>query len=84
MVYLISFDPASGESDVLEYPDAGLGKATEQRLQLELRALRNGVKREVVILSAKNLDDLRTTHARYFGDSGLKNNIASLLGRSSL
>lgn len=83
MVYLISFDPAHGKSDVFEYPDAELNEAMQHRLRLELQALKQRESREVVVFSAKNRDDLRATHARYFGDSGLKDNIASLLGKAA-
>jgi hypothetical protein len=83
MVYLISFNPADGESDVFEYQDADLDQAMQHRLRLEVQTLKQRESREVVVFSARNRDDLRATHARYFGDSGLKDNIASLLGKAA-
>ncbi len=83
MVYLISFNPANGESDVFEYSDTQLDEAMQHRLRLEIQALKQSLNREVVVMSARNLDDLRVTHARYFGDSGLKSNIANMLGKAA-
>ena len=80
MNYLIIFDTASGTSDIQEYPDDAVDAAMRDRLRAELASLESGERREIVVLNAKNLDDLRETHARYFGDAALRSEVSRLLG----
>jgi hypothetical protein len=51
------------------FDDAELGAAQDLRLERELKLFAEGVQeREVVILQAVDLDQLRKTHLRYFAD----------------
>ena len=83
MNYLIIFDTSNGRSKIKEYPDDALADAMRERLVAELSSLENDEAREIVVLSAKNLDDLRETHARYFGDAVLRSEVNRLLGKTS-
>ena len=80
MNFLIIFDSSAGKSEILEFPDEELAGAMRARLDAELAALRQNQNREIVLLNAKNLDDLRETHARYFGDVALRAELGRLLG----
>lgn len=79
MNFLIIFDPISGNSTIKEYADDAIAKAMRDRLSAELLAFQQGKRCEIVILNAKNVDDLRETHARYFGDAVLKAEVTRLL-----
>ena len=80
MNYLIVFDASTGTSDIRQYPDDAVELAMKDRLRAELASLESGERREIVVLNAKNLDDLRETHARYFGDAVLRSEVSRLLG----
>lgn len=53
----------------LEFPDDSLS-AFAKRLELE-RSYRNQLDVEVVLLSAKSIDDLKISHSRYFDPSAI-------------
>jgi hypothetical protein len=80
MNYLIIFDNIEGVSKITEYPDDAIAEAMHDRLAAELSAFEHKEAREIVVLNAKNLDDLRETHARYFGDAALRAEVSRLLG----
>lgn len=80
MNFLIVFDPSSGKSQITSYPDAAIEEAMRDRLKVELSLFERGESREIVVLNARNLDDLRETHARYFGDAVLRSEVSRLLG----
>jgi molybdopterin converting factor small subunit len=80
MNFLIVYDPATGVSEVTEYQDDATADALKDRLKAEISALERNVTREIVVLNAKNVDDLRETHARYFGDTTLRREVTRLLG----
>jgi hypothetical protein len=80
MNYLIIFDNLGGNSEITEYPDDAIADAMRDRLAAELSAFERKEKREIVVLNAKNLDNLRETHARYFGDAALRAEVSRLLG----
>jgi hypothetical protein len=80
MNYLIVFDPSTGHSEITPYADEAIGEAMEARLNVEVALFERGEGREVVILNAKNIDDLRETHARYFGDDALWSEVRRVLG----
>jgi hypothetical protein len=80
MNFLVTFDPLRGQSQIVEYADDEIAQAMEARLQGELHALRERQRLEIVVLNARTIDDLRRTHARYFGDDFLKEEIRRLAG----
>ncbi|HEY0380962.1 MAG TPA: hypothetical protein VGC72_02075 [Candidatus Elarobacter sp.] len=80
MNYLIIFDSLAGSSEIREYADDAITDAMRDRLAAELSSLERHEKREIVVLNAKNVDDLRETHARYFGDAALRSEVSRLLG----
>jgi hypothetical protein len=80
MNFLIVYDLAAGRSTITEYPDAAVAEAQRSRLDAELSALASGEHREIVVLNAKSIADLRETHARYFGDDVLRAEVSRLLG----
>jgi hypothetical protein len=61
-----------------EYTDADSAKARLDRLKAETDAQRSGTPLEIVVLRARNKDDLKMTHAKYFGDAALRENIRSM------
>lgn len=83
MNFLIVFDPTTGHSVIDSFPDDALAEAMHARLEAELNALSRNDSREIVLLNAKNIDDLRETHARYFGDKVLRDELDRLLGNGS-
>lgn len=80
MNYLIIFDPMAGHSEIREFQEDAIADAMRERLAAELLALERGEQREIVVLNAQNRDDLRETHARYFGDDILRTEVSRLLG----
>ncbi|MBV9493356.1 MAG: hypothetical protein JOZ54_03870 [Acidobacteria bacterium] len=69
MIFLIDYDRARGElTNIQMFHDADRRFAEDSRLNTELAQLRDGVKREVVLLQAANEQALRRTHRRYFAD----------------
>lgn len=67
MIYLIQYDRSLGELVRLEaFPSESKDGAAEKRLCVELDLLSRKVTQEVVLLEAKNEDELRKTHRRYF------------------
>ena len=67
MIFLLDYDRASGSLvTIREFDDAMRAHAEQSRLALELDNLQRGVGREVVLLEAATLGDLRRTHRRYF------------------
>jgi hypothetical protein len=70
MIFLIEYDRPRGELvDMQTFDDSDLADAEDLRLQRELELFRAGVQqREVVILQAVDLEQLKKTHLRYFAD----------------
>lgn len=67
MIYLIQYDRDLGDLITFSsYQDADRLMAESERLQIELELLASGVIREVVLLEAKSVEELRKTHRRYF------------------
>jgi hypothetical protein len=83
MNFLIVFDPVAGHSEITAYADDAIEDAMRDRLQAELGYFERGERREIVILNAKNIDDVRETHARYFGDDALRSEVSRLFGDAS-
>jgi hypothetical protein len=67
MIYLIQYDRSSGKLiQLLDYTSDKREQAEDARLQLELSLLKKRVPYEVVLLEARNQEELRKTHRRYF------------------
>ncbi len=67
MIYLIQYNRDSGELVQFEtFPSKSKHSAEEERLRVELQLLSRHVSHEVVLLEAKNEEELRKTHRRYF------------------
>jgi len=78
MLFLISYDRRAGTAVWTEYSDADTVKAQDDRLDAETDAQKRGIPLEIVVLRARNRDDLKMTHAKYFGDEALRENIRSM------
>jgi hypothetical protein len=79
MIFLIRYDRKLGTAEWSDpYPDTDLHRAQEERLTAETEAATLGIPVEIVILQAVNKDDLKLTHAKYFGDEALRENIRTL------
>jgi hypothetical protein len=68
--FLIVFDRERGTLIKLSELSSSR-EADEQRFQLELE-YRGQPGMEIVVLEAESQEQLRSTHARYFGSSGLE------------
>ena len=67
MIYLIQYDRAHGQLLRLQaFTAQEKGVAEEARLRMETLDLAQNQGYEVVLIEAKNQDELRTTHRRYF------------------
>ena len=67
MIYLIQYDRSQGQLLSLEaFSAAGKQLAAEARLRMETLNLALNQAYEVVLIEAKNEDELRKTHRRYF------------------
>jgi hypothetical protein len=78
VLFLIEYDRVSGRLVGLQsYSDADRQRASNDRIDLELRLNREQVEREVVLLEAASEEDLRKTHRRYF------EGLTELAGRSA-
>jgi hypothetical protein len=67
MLFLIEYDRERGKIVSLrDFLDESSEVATNARLELEIRLASSGVRREVVILEAADLESLKLTHNRYF------------------
>lgn len=67
MIFLLEYDRSAGVLVSISSFDVDCGdKAYAKRLELELKLLKEGVQREVVLLEAESEDALRRTHNRYF------------------
>ena len=67
MIYLIQYDRKQGQLVRVDaFPAESKQGAEEARLRMELQLLGSHVSREVVLLEAKNEEELRKTHRRYF------------------
>jgi hypothetical protein len=79
VLFLVSYDRKSGIADwSKDYPDAEAGTVKRLRDQAENDARRRGLPLEIVVLQARSKDDLKLTHAKYFGDAALRENIRTL------
>jgi hypothetical protein len=69
--FLLVYDRRAGKLLLLrEFGEEQRELATSERLGAERQF---GSDREVVLLEAKSVEDLHKTHARYFGQSELRN-----------
>ena len=69
MLFLIEYDRNRGRLVTFKrFEQSEKRKAEDERLELELRLNRLGVKHEVVILEAASEEAVRRTHRRYFED----------------
>jgi hypothetical protein len=75
MLFLISYDRRAGTANWREYPDTDAVLAQKDRFEAETDAQRRGIPLEIVVLGARHKDDLKLTHAKYFGDDVLLENI---------
>ena len=75
MIFLIQYDPVSGESTWLEFGDGQMETAQARRLELERDARAKSKDPEIVILSAQDRADLKRTHSKYFRDDELSNRL---------
>lgn len=67
MIYLIQYDRAQGQLLRLQaFTAQEKDVAEEARLRMETLDLAQNQGYEVVLIEAKNQDELRTTHRRYF------------------
>lgn len=67
MFFLIDYDRAQGKIISLKtFLESESKVAQADRLSVELDHVRNGIRREVVLLDAKSEEALRRTHRRYF------------------
>jgi thioesterase domain-containing protein len=67
MIYLIQYDRKQGQLVSLDsFPAQSKQSAEEARLRMELPLVGNHDTYEVVLLEAKNEQELRKTHRRYF------------------
>lgn len=69
MIFLMDYHRASGSLVGMQaFPEDERATAERLRLELEIRLLRSGTEREVVLLEAESEAGLRRTHRRYFED----------------
>lgn len=69
MLFLIQYDRNRGMIVQMQtFNDSERQKADNTRLNLEIELNRQGIEREVVLLEAESIADLRRTHRRYFED----------------
>ena len=69
MIFLVEYNREKAKTLTFRsYPDSERTKAQDDRLELELKLLAEGVEHEVVILEAVDEAHVRRTHSRYFPD----------------
>ena len=69
MLFLLEYDRGVGVLTKFEsFSDAEREVASKARLDLEIRLMSAGVRREVVLLEAASEQALKATHSRYFGN----------------
>jgi hypothetical protein len=69
-IFLLQYNRRKGQLVTLRsFDDTERATAGNCRLELELDLNRKGVKDEVVLLEAVDLEALRRTHRRYFEDA---------------
>ena len=78
MIFLIRYDRLSGKATWKEYMDADTAEVQRDRLEAEMESAHKGTPLEIVVLRARTKDDLKQTHAKYFGDEALRENIRTL------
>ena len=67
MYFLLQYDRAQGQLvSVAEYSEQSSDRAHRDRLRIELVHFHDKNDIEVVLLQARDLSSLRTTHRRYF------------------
>jgi hypothetical protein len=66
-IFLLIFDRRVGLLSLSEFPESDRDRALTARHKAELEF----VGKEIVLLEAATRDDLRRTHARYFGRKAL-------------
>lgn len=67
MYFLINYSRRDRKLlDLIEFADSTL--AAQAKLAAEIEALESQVRTEIVILEADSLQDLKSSHSRYFGD----------------
>ncbi len=82
MIFLIQYERKSGELvELTKYTDNRRADAQKARLERELELNRSKAGYELVLLEAKNLEDLKKTHSRYFEGPKTKNEILGNLLR---
>ena len=68
-LFLVVYERKTGRLvSIDEFATADRAIAEQRRLQLELEAASQGLRREIVILEAASEGALRLTHGRYFKD----------------
>lgn len=71
MIFLIEYDRSKGAIiDLRSFQDSESDAVSRERLALEILLLKDGILREVVVLQASSVDDLKLTHNRYFRNIG--------------
>lgn len=67
MYFLINYSRRDRKLlDLTEFADSAL--AAQAKLAAEIEALESQVRTEIVILEADSLQDLKSSHSRYFSD----------------
>jgi len=67
VIFLVEYDRPSGHLiSIREFASNERAQASQERLDLEIRLLKESVIREVVLLESESLEDLQKTHRRYF------------------
>ncbi len=76
MIFVIKHHRKSGISEWIgEYSNSEMEVAQQLRFETELASRNDEPRPEIVVLSAHIKDDLRRTHAKYFGLDELRKNI---------
>lgn len=69
MIFLIEYDRSRQRLwSIREFAHGALEQASRARFKIEAELLQSGTEREVVILEAESLEELKRTHRRYFSE----------------
>ncbi len=76
MIFVIKHHRKLGTSEWIgEYADSEMQAAQQLRFDTEVASRNDEPRPEIVVLSAQTKDDLRRTHAKYFGIDEIRRNI---------
>ncbi len=78
MIYLIHYLRTKNEIvSFQDYADTDFAQAQQDRLALEIKFNTGDATREIVLLEAPTIEQLKLTHAKYF-ENGLEDAFAAL------